>query len=204
MKTLLHIDSSARAERSHSRRLTARFAAAWRQAYPDGAVVYRDLGLEPVPAVSEDWIVAAFSEPSAHTVHQRAAISISNELVDELLVADEIVIGAPMYNFSVTAALKAWIDQIVRVGRTVEYPSYTGLLTGKRVTIISARGGAGMNPGEPMAGYDAQIPYLKQILGFIGLTDVAVIYVGGLAGPEDARRKSLEKALAEVEALVFH
>ena len=203
MKTLLHLDSSPRAERSSSRRLTAHFARAWREAHPEGTVIHRDVGATPPPMVSEDWIAAAFSPPANHTPAQREAIAVSNELVDELLAADEIVIGAPMYNFAVTAALKAWIDQIVRVGRTVAYPSYEGLLAGRKTTIITTRGGPGMEPGEPMAQMDAQVPYLKQILGFLGITDIAVIYASGLAGAEEARANSLEKARAAVAELAL-
>ena len=201
MKVLLHIDSSPRGERSHSRQLTAQFARAWRRANPDGAVVHRELGLTPLPLVSEDWIAAAFSSPAGHTPAQKAAIAISDELVDELVNADEVVIGAPMYNFGVTASLKAWIDQVVRVGRTVEYPSYAGLIKGKKVTIVATRGGEGYGPGEPMAQFDAQVPYLKQILGFIGITDVSVVCASNLAGPGEARRSSLDRALAAIEAL---
>lgn len=201
MKTLLHIDSSPRAERSHSRQLTARFSATWCRTHPDGAVTHRELGLMPVPLISEDWIAAAFAEPAAYTAAQRAAIAVSDELIEELFAADEIVIGAPMFNFGVTAGLKAWIDQIVRVGRTIAYPTYTGLLTNRKVTIIATRGLPNLGPGEPMESSDAQAPYLKQILGFIGLTDVNVIYAGNLTGPEDARRRSLARATAEVEAL---
>jgi FMN-dependent NADH-azoreductase len=200
MKILLHIDSSPRTQRSHSRRLTAQFARAWRSANPDGTVVHRELGLTPVPLVSEDWIAAAFSSPADHTSAQRAAIAVSDELIDELVAADEVVIGAPMYNFGVTAALKAWIDQVVRVGRTVQYPSYAGLVKGKKVTIITTRG-LGFGPGEPMAQFDAQVPYLKQILGFIGITDVSVVYADSLAGSDEARQSSLNKALAEIEEL---
>jgi len=201
MKTLLHIDSSPRNERSHSRQLTTQFVRAWRDAHPSGTVIHRDLGLSPVPLVTEDWIAAAFSIAADHTPAQRAAISVSDELVDELMAADDVVIGAPMYNFGVTASLKAWIDQIVRVGRTVEYPSYTGLVKNKKVTIITTRGGAGLGPGEPMAQFDAQVPYLKSILGFIGITDISVVYAGGLAGPEHARQASLNEAAAAVEEL---
>lgn len=201
MKTLLQIDSSPRAERSHSRQLTRRFVEAWHQVHPNGRVTHRDLGATPVPLVTEDWIAAAFSDPSQRTPEQRAVIAISDKLVDELIAADELVIGAPMYNFGVTASLKAWIDQVVRVGRTVEYPSYTGLLRNKKVTIITTRGGAGLSPGEPMAQHDALVPYLKQILGFIGLTNVSVIYAGNLAGPDEARRHSLDQAGTAVEAL---
>jgi len=207
MKTLLHIDSSPRDGRSHSRQLTATFAEAWRRANPDGQVVHRELGLTPVPPVSEDWIAAAFSNPADHTPAQRAAIAVSNELVDELLAADEVVIGAPMYNFAVNASLKAWIDQVVRIGRTVRtdapsgVPSYVGLAKGKKVTIITTRGGADLGPEEPMAQFDAQVPYLKQLLGFIGITDISVVYAGSLAGSDEVRHSSLDKAFAAVEAL---
>lgn len=199
MKTLLHIDSSPRGARSQSRMLTARFAAIWREANPDGSVIHRDVGRNPLPVVSEDWIAAAFSDPASHGDAQREAIGISNELVDELLAANDVLIGAPMYNFTVNAALKAWVDQVVRVGRTVEYPSYSGLLKGKRATILTTRGGSGMNPGEPMEQLDALVPYLNQILGFIGISDVSVIYVAGLAGAEEERLKNIEKAFLEIE-----
>jgi FMN-dependent NADH-azoreductase len=201
MKTLLCIDSSPRGERSNSRRLTGQFTKAWLGSHKDGEVVRRDLGAVPVPTVSEDWIAAAFSNPSAHTPAQRAAIASSDELIDELLGADEVLIGAPMYNFSVTASLKAWIDQVVRVGRTVEYPSFAGMVHGKRATIISTRGGPGMEPGGSMAHLDAQVPYLRQILGFIGIRDFSVVYAGSLAGSEEESQSSMDKAAAEIEDL---
>ena len=201
MKTLLCLDSSPRAERSHSRQLTAYYSQAWQAAHPDGTVVHRELGITPVPFVSEDWIAGAYSDPAGHTPEQQAAISVSNELVDELFAADELLIGAPMYNFGVPASLKAWIDQVVRVGRTFEYPSYQGLVTGKRATVITARGGAGYGPGEAMAHLDAEVPYLKQILGFIGITDVAVIYADNTAGADEVRESSLAKAKSKIEEL---
>lgn len=203
MKRLLHIDNSPR-EPSWSRQLTAHFARLWQRVHTDGDIVYRDLGLKPVPNVSQDWIAAVFSAPADHTPPQRAAIAVSDALVTELLAADEIVIGAPMHNFSVSTSLKAWIDQVVRIGRTVELPSYVGLVTGKRTTIITTRGGRGMNPGEPMAHMDAQVPYLKQILGFIGITDVSVVYAGNLAGPEAARQKSLSAAFVAIDDMFGH
>ena len=204
MKTLLHIDSSPRGARSQSRMLTARFAATWREANSDGSVIHRDVGQNPVPVVNENWIAAAFSDPASHDEAQRVAIGISNELVDELLASDDLVIGAPMYNFSVNAALKAWIDQIVRVGRTVEYPSFTGLLIGKRATIVTTRGGTGMEPGGPREQYDALVPYMRQILAFIGITDVSVIYAANQAGTEAERRRSIEIAVGEAETAARH
>ena len=203
MKRLLHIDSSPRRERSDSRQLTAHFARCWQETNPGGVVIRRDLGLRPPPFVNEAWIAAAFSRPADRTPEQRDAIAVSDELIDELLAADEIVIGAPMYNFAVSAALKAWIDQIVRVGRTVETPTFAGLVRGKRVVLIVARGLDGLAPGEFMAGADAQVPYLRQILAFIGITDVSVVYAGHLTGPEEARRRNLERARREVEALAW-
>jgi FMN-dependent NADH-azoreductase len=203
MKTLLRIDSSPRGGPSHSRQLTSRFCQVWCRANPEGTVIHRDLGLAPVPPLSEDWIAAAFSGPGDRNPAQQAAIAVSDELVDELLAADEVVIGAPMHNFGVTASLKAWIDQVVRVGRTVEHRTHAGLVKGKKVTILTTRGGAGLNPGGPMVQLDAQVPYLKQILGFIGISDVSVIYAGGLAGSEEMRRDSLDRALIEVEALAL-
>ncbi len=201
MKTLLCLDSSPRAERSHSRQLTAYYSQAWQAAHPDGKVIHRELGITPVPLVSEDWIAAAFSDPAGHTPAQQAAIAVSNELVDELFAADELLIGAPMYNFGVPASLKAWIDQVVRVGRTFEYPSYQGLVTGKWATVITVRGGAGYGPGEAMAHLDAEVPYLKQILGFIGITEVAVVYADNTTGADEVRESSLAKARSEIKEL---
>ena len=201
MKTLLCLDSSPRAERSHSRQLTAYYRQAWQAAHPDGTVVHRELGITPVPLVSEDWIAGAYSDPAGHTPAQRAAIAVSNELVDELFAADELLIGAPMYNFGVPASLKAWIDQVVRIGRTFAYPSYQGLVHGKRATVITVRGGAGYGPGEAMAHLDAEVPYLKQILGFIGITDVAVVYADNTTGADEVREGSLAKARSAIKEL---
>ena len=201
MKTLLHIDSSPRGGRSHSRQLTAHYAQAWQGAHPDGKVVHRELGITPLPLVSETWIAAAFSNPADHTPEQQAAIAVSNELIDELFAADELLIGAPMYNFSVPAALKAWIDQVVRAGRTFDPATYAGLVTGKKATVITTRGGAGYGPGEAMAHLDAEVPYLKLILGSLGITDVAVIYADNTSAADEVRRGSLDKARAEIEEL---
>ncbi len=201
MRTLLHIDSSPRAERSHSRRLTAQFVEAWRRTNPGGTVVHRDLGIAPVPFVNEDWIAAAYSDPAEHTPAQRAAIAVSDQLVEELLAADELVIGTPMFNFSVTASLKAWIDQVVRIGRTIQFPDYSPLVHGRKATIIATRGGADLAPGEPLARFDAQVPYLEQILKFIGITDVSVVYVGCMNDSQAARQSSLDRAIVQIRQL---
>ena len=201
MPTLLHLDSSPRGERSHSRTLTAEFARLWQSAHPGGQVVHRELGLTPLPLVSEAWIAAAYSDPATHTPEQRAAIAVSDELIDELFAADELVIGAPMYNFSVPAALKAWVDQVVRARRTFDPATYAGLVTGKKVTVITTRGGAGYGPGEAMAHLDAEVPYLKLILGFIGITDVSVVYADNTSGADEVRQGSLDRARARIGEL---
>lgn len=121
MAHLLQLDTSPRGERSHSRHMTKAFADQWLQAHPANTVTYRDLGRNPVPHVDEGWIAAAYA-PSDHGNPQlEDAIRISDRLIDELLAADVYVLGVPMYNFSIPSTLKAYIDQIVRPGRTVAF-----------------------------------------------------------------------------------
>jgi FMN-dependent NADH-azoreductase len=189
MSTLLHIDSSPRGERSISRRLTSDFASAWKQAHPQGKIIYRDLGHDPGPFVNETWIAAAYTPPDALSPELRAALAISNELIAELETASEYVFGVPMRNFSVPAAFKAYIDQVVRVGRTfaVDESGYKGLLHGKKATVITCSGGA-YRSGTPFAPYNYQEPWLRTILGFIGVTDVEVVVADGLAEVELGKR----------------
>ena len=115
-RTLLHVDASPRGQRSYSRKLGATFVAAWRLAHADSTVITRDLGREAPPFVSADWVEGAFAPADQQSPAAREAIRVSDRYVDELLAADEIVITTPMYNLSLPAVLKAWIDQIVRVG----------------------------------------------------------------------------------------
>jgi FMN-dependent NADH-azoreductase len=172
---LLQIDSSARTS-SVSRRLTARFAAEWKENHPDGEVIHRDLSATTLPLITDDW-GAAHLEESKLTPVQRSYLSTSDELIEELQAADTVVIGAPMYNFSIPSPLKAWIDQIVRIGKTVDYGPNgpQGLLGKKQVVVITARGGA-YEKGTTRELWDFQEPYLRHILGFIGLTDATFIH----------------------------
>jgi FMN-dependent NADH-azoreductase len=173
---LLRIDSSAR-RNSVSRQLTQRFVEAWQKENPSGEVIERDLATTPLPLITDEWTLAAYSDPTRLTPSQRETLSVSEILIEELLPADTIVIGAPMYNLTVSAPLKAWIDQIVRIGRTVLYGPNgpDGVLKGKKVIVLTSRGGS-FRPGTPTAQYDHQEPYLRHILGFIGLTDVTFIH----------------------------
>jgi FMN-dependent NADH-azoreductase len=183
MTSLLAIDSSPRYELSTSRKLTSLFVEKWRAAHPGGEVVERDLVKTTLPFVDLPWIGGAFTPPEQHSPESAAAIKISNNLVAELQAADRIIIGTPMYNFTIPAVLKAYIDHVVRVGVTVV--DNVGQLTGKKATVILASGGD-FSPGSPIEGYDHASSYLRQVLGFIGITDLEIVLAGraraGMAG----------------------
>jgi len=172
---LLRIDSSAR-RTSVSRQLTSRFVETWRAAHPDGEIVQRDLATTSLPPITDDWPMAS-ADLSCLTSSQREYLATSDELIAEVMAADLIVVGAPMYNFTVSAELKAWIDQVVRVGKTVAYDADgpKGLLKAKRVIVITARGGRyPYNP--PRAASDCQEPYLRKVLGFMGVSDLTFVH----------------------------
>src|SRR5260370_4028579 len=139
---LLQIDSSA-GSASVTRQLTGRAVEEWKKNYPGGEVVYRDLSVAHLPSITDDWS-ATHMEASRLSPAQRSYLSTSDQLIEELRAADTIIIGAPMYNFSISSPLKAWIDQIVRIGKTFSYGPNgpRGLLDRKKVFVITARGGA--------------------------------------------------------------
>jgi len=182
---LLQIDSSARTS-SVTRRLTTRFTEKWRKNHPDGEVIQRDLSATALPLITDDWSATRL-EDSKLTPAQRSYLSTSDALIEELAAADTVVIGAPMYNFSIPSSLKAWIDHVVRIGKTVGYGQNgpQGLLTRKKVVVITSRGGA-YEKGTAREAFDFQEPYLRHILGFIGLTDVTFIHVENQAREEAA------------------
>jgi len=192
---LLHLDASPRGERSHSRKLGQEFVTTWKTKHPNGTIVLRDIGSHPLPLVTEAWVEGAFTPPDGHSPAAAEAITVSNGLVDELLAADELVITTPIYNLSLPAALKAWIDQIVRYGRTftITADGYKGLVEGKRVTVLVASGGD-FRPNTPAAGYNFLEPYLRAILGFIGITDVRFVYAHSMNQADEAREQSLIEA----------
>jgi FMN-dependent NADH-azoreductase len=195
---LLRVDSSAR-RNSVSRQLTDRFVETWKKENPTGEVTERDLAKTHLPLITDEWTLAAHSDPATLTPAQRDTLSVSEALIEELLAADTIVIGAPMYNLTVSAPLKAWIDQIVRIGRTVSYGPNgpDGILKGKKVIVLTSRGGA-FRPGTPTAQYDHQEPYLRHILGFIGLTDVTFIHAENQK-PGDLAEPSRAAAISQIQ-----
>ena len=204
MPTLLQIDSSPNPH-SVSRELTAEFVKKWKEANPQGTVVVRDLVQNPPVLVNGAWIGAAYTPRDARTAEQNAALSLSDELIDELLSVDEIVIGVAMHNFSVPSSLKLWIDQVVRVGRTFarETNGYVGLVSGKKVTILQASG-ADFSEGSPLSGYNHADTYLATVLGFLGITDLKVIKAGGTAvlfDPQTDRAAFLKPVIEKLDAV---
>ena len=194
MPTLLRIDVSPRGDHSMSRKLSAVFTKDWETAHAGGKVIVRDLATTSLPFVELPWITGVYSDPSTHNDEQKAAVKIGNDLIAELKEADEYLIATPMYNFAIPAKLKAYIDHVVRSGLTFKANSdgtYTGLLTGKKATIVIASAGE-YTAGSPAEGYDAESSYLRFILGFIGVKEVSFIRAGstwkidkGMAKAED-------------------
>ncbi|MFH1842931.1 MAG: FMN-dependent NADH-azoreductase [bacterium] len=200
MATILHIDSSPRGDRSLSRQLASEFLEGWQKANPDDTIVYRDLGHEPVPHVTEAWVEGAFNPPERRSAAATEAMAVSDALVDELLAADRLVISAPMFNLHIPSTLKAYIDQIVRVNRTFTM-DMQGLVQGKKLLVITARGNV-YHEGAPFAAYDFQEPYLRAIFGFIGFTDITFVNCEGSNLGDEARAEGLATAKQQVSGLV--
>jgi FMN-dependent NADH-azoreductase len=203
MATLLHIDSSPRADASVSRRLTREFAERWSKANPEGRVIYRDLSKETVPLVTAEWANASYTSQHQRTDAQREVLHYSDHAVDELLEADVIVIGAPMHNFNIPTSLKAYIDQIARAGRTFAYTANgpEGLAKGKKLFVITARGGL-YGPGSPAEALNHQTPYLKTFFAFLGITDVTFIDAEAQGMPQHAPVQ-YDSALSQVQQLAL-
>lgn len=174
---LLVIETSPRGDASVSRQMTRRFVDRWRGRHPDGTVALRDLAETALPHVSAPWLRAYFTPPDRLTPDMQAQLRQSDDLVAELQAADHVVIATPVYNYNVPAALKAWIDHIVRKGLTLGFDGQ-GLLTGKKATVLIASGGV-YGEGSPIRDRDIATQYLRLILNVVGITDVTVVAGGG-------------------------
>jgi FMN-dependent NADH-azoreductase len=179
MPTLLQLDSSPLAS-SISRELTREFAKTWKASHAGGTVIHRDLTMTPLKPIDSVWVDAIHIPATARTPEQNAAVALSDELIAELQDANEYVFGVAMHNFSIPAVLKLWIDEIVRPGITFSYETGVpiGLLKGKKATVVVASAGS-YEADSPMASYNHIDPYLKTILGFVGVTDVTFVAAGG-------------------------
>jgi FMN-dependent NADH-azoreductase len=201
MPRLLRVDSSARRDGSVSRDLGNRFQAAWLARGADFSVTHRDLAEAPVPQIEQATIAAFYTASHDMTAELRAASLLSDTLIDELKAADELLITVPMYNFTVPSALKAWIDQIVRINHTFAYDgqSFKGLLTARRATVISAYG-AGGYLGGAFATADFCGTYLKFLLNFLGIANVEHIGVEATTGDAAVLAGHFEAVRARIVA----
>ncbi|CAO4155469.1 FMN-dependent NADH-azoreductase 1 [Methylorubrum aminovorans] len=201
MPRLLVVETSPRGEHSISRALTRRFVARWQAANPEGEVVERDLIRTELPFVNAPWLQAYFTPPERHSAEMREVLRLSDELAAELLSADHLVIATPVYNYNVPAALKAWVDHVVRKGLTLGDDG-RGLVVGRKATVLLASGGV-YTEGSPIRDRDIATGYLRLILGVLGITDVSFVAAGGAKAVdlgEVGRDTFLDALQAEIEA----
>lgn len=217
MTHLLHLDASARPglagtdkHGSHSRSLSHRFISQWIGHRERDSVTYRDIGQNPPSFINHDWIASSFTPEEHRETWMKETLAESDRLVDELIAADVLVIGTPFYNFGMPAALKAWIDQIVRPGRTVAIDEsklpdpYVPLLADRprHAVILTARGGIGFGPGGDMAHMNNLEPNLVTALNFIGITRIHQIAIEGQETGGDVLAASVAEAMGQVDQLV--
>jgi FMN-dependent NADH-azoreductase len=194
---ILQINASARREGANSTKLANAVVERLRQRHPDAALTLRDLAVQPVRVLDETALGAVFTPAEQRTPAQAAIVAEYDALIAEVQAHDVIVLGVPMYNFGVPVQLKAWIDAIARAGVTFRYTENgpEGLIKGKRVYLALARGG--LYRDQP---HDSQVPYLKTVLGFLGLTDLRFIYAEGLNMGPEAAAKGFAQAEADLNA----
>lgn len=202
MSKILVVHASPRGDRSHSRRLAEVFLKAWQAANPQAQLTRREVGRALIPPVNEAFVAAAFyPEPQARPLSMQADLAFSDELVGELLGHELLVISTPMHNFSVPSGLKAWIDQIVRLGLTFNHTldngvaQYEPLVRGKKALIITSRGGSGFGPGGENEAMNHADPLLRTALGFMGIEDVTVVAAEG----EESAERTFQLSSAEAE-----
>lgn len=197
MTTLLKINSSILAS-GNANRLADGFVARWRHNHPQARVIERDLTREPIPHLSEVALLGFGTPAESRTPEQQAAVALSGQLIAELNAADVIVLGVPMYNFGIPSPLKAWIDHVARAGMTFKYSETgpVGLITGKKVYVLSARGGV-------HAGTARDFPslYLRFMLGFLGMSDIEFVYAEGLNMGPESKSKGETAAFAQIASL---
>ena len=195
---ILQINSSARSAGANSTRLADSITARLKAANPAAVVELRDLAANPHPVLDEAALGALFTPADQRTAAQCARAALDDALIAQVQGADAIVLGVPMYNFGVPVQFKSWIDAIAKAGVTFRYTATgpEGLLKGKKVYVALARGGVYRDTAT-----DSQVPYLKTVLGFLGMTDVSFIYAEGLAMGTESADKAFAAAQAQIDAL---
>lgn len=203
MTTLLHLNSSVRSTGSISRQLSGEFVQKLKAAHPGATLIERDLATNPVPHLSEQMMSAYFTPAEQRSEEQARTVQLSDALVAELMAADIVVVGAPMYNFSISSTLKAWIDHVARAGVTFKYNEQgqpVGLVQGKKFYIFTSRGG--VYSSGPAKALDFHETYLRGVLGFLGITDVSFVHTEGVAMGEDAVNSALASSRNAMDALI--
>jgi len=208
MKNVLVINSSAKALNSQSRKLTGIFVEHWQSVYNNAVIRYRELGNADVPHINQNWIAAAFKQEALRSEEEKEALKTSDEYISELREADIIVIGSPMYNWSVPSSLKAYIDQILRVNETwklnpanTQNP-YIGLLKNKTLFLFLTRGAQGYEKGEYNEHMNYQSNYLKTVFNIIGISNIHIIAVNGSAFDGEKFQKSLDTSHQNIRNLI--
>ena len=193
---ILQVLSSSRGAASHSTRVANRIVERRRDVDPQAVVVVRDLNRTPQPVLDEAALAALFTPASARTSEQAARVALDDALIAEIQAADVVVLGVPMYNFAVPATLKNWIDAIARAGVTFRYTERgpEGLLKGKRMYVALARGGKYRDTPA-----DTQVPYLRTMFAFLGITDVEFVYAEGLSLGAEAEQQAIASAYEQIE-----
>ena len=196
---ILQINASARREGANSTRIADMVVQRLRQRDPQARLSLRDLAATPHPMLDEAALGALFTPAEQRSAEQAARVALDDALIREVQAHDVLVIGVPMYNFGVPSQLKNWIDAIARAGVTFRYTESgpQGLLTGKTVYLALARGGRYRDTAA-----DAQVPYLRTVLGFLGMTDLRLIYAEGFAMGPEAAAQALAQAQADLEAVL--
>lgn len=199
---LLHVDFSILGASSVSRTLSAGIVEKLARTITALEITYRDLAAEPVPHLSGAYLAAGSMEPGAHEPALQRDLALGEAVLEEFLAADIVVIGAPMYNFTISTQLKAWIDRLAVAGRTFRYTANgpQGLAGGKRIVVASSRGGF-YGAGTALAAIDHQEPYLKTIFGFFGITDIDHVRAEGIATGNEQRARALDAARQEITRL---
>ncbi|HKJ94035.1 MAG TPA: NAD(P)H-dependent oxidoreductase [Gammaproteobacteria bacterium] len=198
MATLLQLNSSLFGDDGRSSRLADAFVERWRERNPGGRVMRRDLSESTVPHLTQERFAAALTVQEERTAEQTREAAQADALIDELLEADVLVIGIPVYNFNVPSTLKAWFDHVARAGTTFRYTPEgpQGLLAGKRAYVFATSGGKYSGTAA-----DFYTPYVKHFLGFLGIDDVEFTYAEGLAMGEETSRAAIEAASRRIEVL---
>ena len=195
---ILQINSSARSTGANSTRLANAITERLTAILPDARVEVLDLARAPHPVLDEPALDALFTPAEQRTPQQAARVALDDALIAQTQSADVLVLGVPMYNFGVPVQLKAWIDAVARAGVTFRYTENgpVGLITGKKVYVALARGG--LYRDSPA---DSQVPYLKNVLSFLGMTDIEFVYAEGLAMGQEAASRAFSEAHAQIDAL---